>query len=55
MKEPLRGIRYNTREAIVRAVVAVTAGHQHKSGRADGVRRLPHIWQKVVYMGGRLY
>jgi hypothetical protein len=24
----------------------------NRSGRADGVRRLPQIWQKVVHMGG---
>jgi hypothetical protein len=24
----------------------------NRSGLADGVRRLPQIWQKVVHMGG---
>jgi hypothetical protein len=51
MKEPLRGIRYNTREAIIRAV-GRSLLDINRSGRADGVRRLPQIWQKVVHMGG---
>ena len=51
MKEPLRGIRYNTREAIIRAV-GRSLLDINRSGRADGVRRLPQIWRKVVHMGG---
>jgi hypothetical protein len=51
MKEPLRRIHYNTREAIICA-----AGRSlldiNRSGRADDVRRLPQIWQKVIHMGG---
>ena len=54
MKEPLRGIRYNTREAIIRAV-GRSLLDINRSGRADGVRLLPQIWQKVVHMGGRLF
>jgi len=54
MKEPLRGIRYNTREAIIRAV-GRSLLDSNRSGCADGVRCLPQIWQKVVHMGGRLY
>jgi hypothetical protein len=51
MKEPLRGIRYNnTREAIIRAV-GRSLLDINRSGRANGVRRLPQIWQKVVHMG----
>ena len=50
MKEPLRGKRYNTRQAIVCAV-GRSLLDINKSGRADGVRCLPHIWQKVVHMG----
>ena len=50
-KEPLRGIRCNTREATVRAV-GRSLLEINKSGRADGVQRLSHIWQKVVHMGG---
>jgi hypothetical protein len=47
MKEPLRGISYNTREAVGRSLLDI-----NRSGRADGVRALPEIWQKVVDMGG---
>jgi hypothetical protein len=50
MKEPLRGICYNTREAIIRAV-GRSLLDINRSGRADGVR-LSQIWQKVVHMGG---
>ena len=50
MKEPLRGLHYNTREAIVRAV-GRSLLDINRSGRADGVRRLPQIWH-VVHMGG---
>jgi hypothetical protein len=51
MKKPLRGTRYNTREEIIRAVGRPLLDI-NRSGRADGVRRLPQIWQKVVHMGG---
>jgi hypothetical protein len=51
MKEPLRGKRYNTREEIIRAVGRSLLGI-NRSGRADGVRRLPQIRQKVVHMVG---
>jgi hypothetical protein len=51
MKEPLRGTRYNTREEIIRAV-GRSLLDINRSGRADGVRRLPQVWQKVVHMGG---
>jgi hypothetical protein len=54
MKEPLRGTCYNTREEIIRAV-GQSLLDINRSGRADGVRRYPQIWQKVVHMGGRLY
>jgi hypothetical protein len=49
MTEPLRGTRYNTREmirAVGRSLLDI-----NRSGRADGVRRLPQIWQKVVSTG----
>ena len=49
MKKPLRGLRYNTREAIIRAV-GPSLLDINRSGRADGVRRLPQIWQKVLLM-----
>jgi hypothetical protein len=51
MKEPLRGTRYNTREEIIRGV-GQSLLDINRSGRADGVRRLPQIWQKVVHMEG---
>jgi len=51
MKEPLQGLRYNTREAIIHAVGRPLLDI-NRSGRADGVRRLPQIWQKVVHMEG---
>jgi hypothetical protein len=51
MKEPLRGTRYNTREKIIRAV-GRSLLDINRSGRADGVRRLPQIRQNVVQMGG---
>ena len=50
MNEPLRGIRYNTREVIIRAV-GRSMLDSSRSGRADGVRRFPQTWQKVVHMG----
>jgi transposase len=58
MKEPLRGTRYNTREEGTRyntreefiRVVRRSLLDINRSGRADGVRRLPQIWQKVVHM-----
>ena len=40
VKEPLSGTRYNTRDELI-----------HVIGCADGVERLPNIWQKV--MNGR--
>ncbi|PNF20120.1 hypothetical protein B7P43_G04750, partial [Cryptotermes secundus] len=51
MKEPLQGTRYNTREEIICAV-GRSLLNIDRSGRTDGVRRLPQIWQKVVHMGG---
>jgi hypothetical protein len=49
MIEPLRGTRYSTREEIIGAV-GRSLLDINRSGRADGVRRLPQIWQKVVQM-----
>ncbi|PNF17662.1 hypothetical protein B7P43_G07333 [Cryptotermes secundus] len=53
MKEPLRGTHYNAREELVRAV-GLSLLDINRSGRSDGVRRLPQIWQKVVHMGGAI-
>jgi hypothetical protein len=50
MKESLRGTRYSAREEIIGAVWRSLLDI-NRSGRADGVRRLPQIWQKVVNMG----
>jgi transposase len=50
MKEPLRGTRYNTRDEIIRAV-GRSLLDINTSGRADDVRRLPQIWQRVVHLG----
>ncbi|PSN42070.1 hypothetical protein C0J52_16390 [Blattella germanica] len=51
VKEPLRGNRYNTREAIIHAV-GRSIRNINRNGRADGVRRLPKIWQKVISNAG---
>lgn len=51
VKEPLRGNRYNTREAIIHAV-GRSIRNINRNGRADGVRRLPNIWQKVISNAG---
>jgi hypothetical protein len=51
MKEPLRGKRYNTRDAIIRAITQ-SLQDVNRDGRADGVQRLPQVWQKVMDMGG---
>ncbi|KAJ4433695.1 hypothetical protein ANN_16006 [Periplaneta americana] len=45
VKEPLRGTRYNTRDELIRAL-GRSIRNINKDGRADGVRRLPNIWQK---------
>ena len=53
VKDPLRGTRYNTIDelrAIGRAIRNI-----NKDGRADSVRRLPNIWQKVINKGRWLY
>ncbi|KAJ4434378.1 hypothetical protein ANN_22938 [Periplaneta americana] len=46
VKEPLRGTRYNIRDELIRAL-GRSIRNINKDGRADGVRRLPNIWQKV--------
>ncbi|KAJ4435957.1 hypothetical protein ANN_18580 [Periplaneta americana] len=47
VKEPLRGTRYNTRDELIRAL-GRSIRNINKDGRADGVRRLPNIWQKYI-------
>jgi hypothetical protein len=49
MIEPLRGTRYSTREEII-GVVGRSLLDSNRCGHADGVRRLPQIWQKAVHM-----
>ena len=51
VKEPVRGTRYNTRDELIRAT-GQSIQNTNKYGRADGVRRLPNIWQKVIKGGG---
>ena len=50
VKEPLRGTRYNIGDELIHAI-GWTIGNINKDGRADGVRRLPNIWQKVINKG----
>ena len=55
VKEPLRGIRYNIWDERIRTI-GWSIRNVNKDVRADGVRRLPNIWQKVINKGrGRLY
>ena len=51
VKEPLRGTRYNTRDELMYAI-GRSVWNINKDGRADGIRRLPNIWQKVINKGG---
>ena len=51
VKEPLRGIHYNRwTYPCYRAVNT----NINKDGRADGVRRLQNIWQKVINKGATI-
>ena len=52
-KEPLWGNRYNTRYEFILAI-GRSKWNINKDVRADGVRRLPNIWQKVINKGGTL-
>ncbi|KAJ4432044.1 hypothetical protein ANN_20658 [Periplaneta americana] len=45
VKEPQRETRYNTRDELIRALRR-SIRNINKDGRADGVRRLPKIWQE---------
>ena len=44
VKEPLRGTQYNTRGELIPAI-GRSIQTVNKDGRADGIRRLPNIWQ----------
>ena len=46
VKEPLLGTRYNTDELI--SATGRSIWNINNDGRADGVRRLPNIWQKIM-------
>ena len=50
VKEPLRRTRYNTRDELIRAI-GRPKRKINKDGRADDVRPLPKIWQKVINKG----
>ena len=50
VKEPLQGTRYNTDELI--SVIGRSILNINKEGRADGVRRFPNIWEKVISKWG---
>ena len=41
---------YNTRDKLIRAIER-SMRNINKDGRADGIRRLPNIWQKVINKG----
>ena len=47
VKEPLRGIRDNTRYKLIRAI-GWSIRNINKDGRADGVHRFTNIWEKVI-------
>ena len=47
VKELLRGTRHNTRDELIRAI-GWSVRNIDKDGRADGVQRLPNIWQIVI-------
>ena len=50
VKEPLRGTRYKTTDELIRAI-GRSIRNIEKDGGADGVRRLPNIWQTVINKG----
>ena len=50
MKEPLRGIRFNTVPEILQAVDR-SIRTINTTGAAEGILRLPHRWQWVVTAG----
>ena len=51
VKELLRGTWHNTRDELIRAI-GRSVRYINKDGRANGVGRLPNIWQKVINKGG---
>ena len=53
VKEPLRGTRYNTRDELIRAIER-SMRNINNDGCADGVRRLPNIWQRLINKGATI-
>ena len=51
VKEPLQGTWYNTRDELIHAI-GRSIWNINKDGWANGVRRLPNIWQKVINKRG---
>ena len=53
VKEPVRGIRYYTRDELIRAI-GQSIWNINKDGHADGVLHLPNIWQNVINKGATI-
>ncbi|KAJ4438220.1 hypothetical protein ANN_14159 [Periplaneta americana] len=53
VKEPLRGTRCNIRDEFIHAI-GRSIRNINEDGRADGVRRLPNIWQKSLRWAGHV-
>ena len=51
VKEPLRGTQYKTRDELIRAVER-SIRNIDGDGRVYSVRRLPNVWENVIYKGG---
>ncbi|GFW82307.1 uncharacterized protein TNCV_3817881 [Trichonephila clavipes] len=54
IKEPIRGMRFATREDIANAVHQQVTQFTYgaANAEADGIQRLPHRWQRVVTVAG---
>ena len=53
VREPLRGTRYDTRDELILAKEQ-SIRNTKKYGRADGVRHLQNIWQKMINKGATI-
>ena len=51
LKAPLRGHKFCTRDGIAIAVRRLIVTN-FSNGEADGIRRLPHRWQRTIYSLG---
>ena len=49
----VRWTRYNTRDELIRTI-GQSIRNINKDVRADGIRRLPNIWQKVINNGATI-